>query len=75
MEEFTNIDGMSIDELSSTVLKSFGERYADEVARVLNTGIILSHDAHMIQLALAITMGMYMKKVVEHEFEDEDTVH
>ena len=75
MEEFTNIDGMSIDELSDTVLKSFGERYAEDVARVLNTGVILSYDSHMIQLALAITMGIYMKKIVDNDFDEEVVLH
>lgn len=75
MEEFTEINGMSLNELSNTVLKSFGERYSDDVARVLNTGVLLPNDYHMIQLALAITMGMYMKKLVDKEFDDEVVLH
>lgn len=75
MEEFTDIDGMKLDDLADTVLKSFGDRYAGEATRVLNTGIILPDDAHMIQLALAITLGIYMKNIVENKFDEEDTVH
>ena len=75
MDEFTDINGMSLNELSDTVLKSFGERYAEDVARVLNTGIMLPHDSHMVQLALAITMGMYMKKLVDNDFNEEVVIH
>lgn len=75
MEEFTDIDSMSLNDLSDTVLKNFGDRYAGEATRLLNTGIMLPEDSHMIQLALAITMGMYMKKLVDNEFDEKDTVH
>jgi hypothetical protein len=75
MEEFTNISFDNLEELADTVLKGFGDRYASEVTRVLNTGIILPSDAHMIQLALAITMGIYIKKIVENNFDEEVVIH
>ena len=71
MDEFTDLSFDNLDELADTVLKSFGDRYASEATRVLNTGLMLPGDGHMVQLALAITMGMYMKKIAENAFEEE----
>ena len=75
MEEFTDINGMSLDDLSDTVLKNFGDRFAADATRLLNTGVMLPNDSHMIQLALAITMGLYMKKLMENDFNEKDVIH
>ena len=75
MEEFSNINGLNLNDLSNVVLKNFGDRYAGEATRVMNTGIILPSDSNMIQIALAITMGLYIKKLVDKEFDEEETVH
>lgn len=75
MEEFSDINGLTLNDLSSVVLKNFGDRYSGEATRVMNTGIILPSDGNMIQIALAITMGLYIKKLVNKEFDEEETVH
>ena len=75
MEEFTDIEEMSLDKLSNEVLQSFGERYAMDVNRILITGVILPDDHQMIQLALSITLGLYMKRIAEGDFLEERTIN
>ena len=74
MDEFTNLKNMDLDILSNEVLQSFGERYMEDATRVLLTGCLLPRDNVMVQLALAITLGMYSKKLVEGNFKNERTV-
>jgi hypothetical protein len=75
MEEFTNIEEMNLNSLSNEVLQGFGERYAMDASRVLNTGILLPGDDQMIQLALAITLGLYMKKIADDEFDEKRIIN
>jgi hypothetical protein len=68
MDEFTNIKDVDLNALSDEVLRSFGERYFDDASRVLFTGAILAKDQEMIQLAVAIVMALYSKKLNEGVF-------
>ena len=68
MDEFTNIKDVDLNALSDEVLRSFGERYFDDANRVLFTGAILAKDQEMVQLAVAIVMALYSKKLNEGVF-------
>lgn len=75
MDEFTDIGEIALEDLATAALTNFGERYSADATRVLNTGILLPGDGNMIQLALAITMGMYMRSLVENKFSGEVQIH
>jgi hypothetical protein len=71
MEEFTDFESLDIQDISHEVINNFGQRYLMDAARVLDTQIVLPGDGHMIQLALAIASGLYMKQIVEDGFLEE----
>ena len=69
MEEFTDMD-IDLNSISNEVIQSFGERFSMDATRLLNTQIILPGDGHMINLALAIALGLYMKNLVDGEYNE-----
>lgn len=75
MEEFTNLERLDINNMSDEAIKSFGERYLAEATRVLSTDYIVASDKEMIRLALAISVGLYMKALIENKFDDEVNIH
>lgn len=75
MEDFTNLEKLDMDSMSDEAIKSFGERYMAEASRVLSTGLIVASDKEMINLALAISIGLYMKGLTENKFNDEVKIH
>jgi hypothetical protein len=75
MNDFSNVDMMNLHDLGDSVLKSFGDRYANEATRLLHTGVILPTDSDMIQLALAITIGLYMRKLIDNDFDEKEVIH
>lgn len=75
MEEFTDYQNIDLEELSSTVVDSFCERYLEEAMRVMQTGIVFSTDYDMLRMSTSIVIGLYFKRLSEQTQSGEKVTH
>ena len=75
MEEFTDYQNIDMEELSSTVVDSFCERYLEEAMRVMQTGIVFSTDYDMLRMSTGIVVGLYFKRLSEQTESGEKVTH
>ena len=75
MEEFTDYQNIDLEELSSTVVDSFCERYLEEAMRVMQTGIVFSTDYDMLRMSTGIVVGLYFKRLSEQTQSGEKVTH
>lgn len=75
MNEFTDLEHIDLEELSTEVLESFCDRYMLDATRIVNTGIFLPGDMDMCRTAIAIVLGMYLKKLAEENYIKDKVIH
>ena len=65
MEEITDFQRLELEKVANETLEGFCDRYLEDAARVVNSGVIFSEDYEMIRLSLSIIIGLYYKRIAE----------